>query len=70
MKRRPKLIFIHSSDELYGAVMLLEMVGALPPGVKIEVWLPNDLTHPEAPLCEGLDTSWRGSPTPCSPHHA
>ncbi|SEP61951.1 glycosyltransferase family 4 protein [Microlunatus flavus] len=45
------LIFIHPSDELYGADrMLLEMVDAARADARVgalEVWLPTDLTHPE-----------------------
>ena len=54
---RPVFLFVHSSDELYGADrMLLEMVEALPSGVRdgAEVWLPQDLEHPAAPLCDVL----------------
>jgi len=48
------LIFVHSSDELYGSDrMLLEMVKAAS-DVDVEVWLPTDLVHPRAPLCEEL----------------
>ena len=55
MTSRQKLIFIHSSDELYGADrMLLEMVGACTETVEVEVWLPNDLSHPRDPLCHEL----------------
>ncbi len=55
MTSRQKLIFIHSSDELYGADrMLLEMVGAATDTVEVEVWLPNDLKHPRAALCHEL----------------
>lgn len=49
------LIFIHSSDELYGADrMLLEQLAAVPPGVRTQVWLPTDLGHPGLPLCAEL----------------
>lgn len=50
------LIFVHSSDELYGSDrMLLEMVKAASADVDVEVWLPTDLPHhPRAPLCEEL----------------
>ena len=52
---RPKLVFIHSSDELYGADrMLLEMVSAMPATVETEIWLPTDLQHPELALCHHL----------------
>jgi glycosyltransferase involved in cell wall biosynthesis len=52
---RQKLIFLHSSDELYGADrMVLEMVRAVPDTVEVEVWLPNDLKHPPDALCQEL----------------
>jgi glycosyltransferase involved in cell wall biosynthesis len=52
---RQKLVLLHSSDELYGADrMLLEMVGAVTDTVEVEVWLPNDLTHPRDALCHEL----------------
>jgi glycosyltransferase involved in cell wall biosynthesis len=52
---RNGIIFIHSSDERYGADrMLLEMIAALPPEQPFEVWLPSDLDHVRAPLCELL----------------
>ncbi len=45
------LLFIHSSNELYGADrMLLELLDALPPAVSAEVWLPTDLPYGEEPL--------------------
>lgn len=51
----PKLLFIHPSDELYGADrMLLEFLAALDDEVQPEVWLPTDLRHPDRPLCESL----------------
>lgn len=50
-----KLIFLHPSDELYGADrILLELLAALPEGVAAEVWLPSDLEHPDVALCERL----------------
>lgn len=50
-----KMLFIHSSDEMYGADrMLLEFVEALPDGVSAEVWLPNDLQHVERAVCREL----------------
>jgi glycosyltransferase involved in cell wall biosynthesis len=49
------LLFIHPSDELYGADrMLLELIAALPPDSTAQVWLPTDLAHPNAPLCDEL----------------
>lgn len=51
------ILFIHPSDELYGADrMLLEVLEALPEGLSAEVWLPEDLEHPGSPLCEVLDS--------------
>lgn len=50
-----RLIFLHSSDELYGADrMLLEMVAAAADVADVQVWLPNDLAHPATPLCAEL----------------
>lgn len=50
-----KLIFIHPSDELYGADrMLLEMLEAVGDAAEVEVWLPNDLAHPKSSLCAEL----------------
>jgi glycosyltransferase involved in cell wall biosynthesis len=55
------LVFVHPSDELYGADrMLLEMVDAAraDPRVRsLEVWLPTDLDHPapELSLCGVLE---------------
>jgi glycosyltransferase involved in cell wall biosynthesis len=54
MSRHP-LVFVHSSDELYGADrMLLELVDAVPERAGCQVWLPTDLPHPAAPLCAEL----------------
>lgn len=45
-------VFLHPSDELYGADrMLLECLAAVPDGLEVEVWLPNDLAHPDLSLC-------------------
>lgn len=55
------LVFVHSSDELYGADrMLLAMVEAArqdPRVPALEVWLPTDLEHPapELSLCRVLE---------------
>jgi len=52
-------LFVHSSDELYGADrVLLYMVAALPDDVRAasRVWLPSDLSHGQFPLCERLET--------------
>lgn len=54
MSRAP-VVFIHPSDELYGADrMLLQFLEALPDGVAAEVWLPTDLVHPAGSLCAEL----------------
>lgn len=48
------MVFIHSSDELYGADrVLLDMLSALSDSwrSRTEVWLPTDLPHPETSLC-------------------
>lgn len=46
------LLFIHSSDELYGTDrVLLDSLDALPRQQEAEVWLPTDTTHPPAALC-------------------
>ena len=57
MTARPSsILFVHSSDERYGADrMLLELLDAVPEATAAEVWLPTDLEHPPAPLCELLD---------------
>jgi glycosyltransferase involved in cell wall biosynthesis len=53
---RHGLIFIHPSDELYGADrMLLELLQAVPSGMGVEVWLPTDLVHVQEPLCLELE---------------
>ena len=55
MPGKRRLIFLHSSDELYGADrMLIEIVEAARDLVDVEVWLPTDLAHPASPLCEQL----------------
>ena len=47
------LVFVHSSDELYGADrILLEMISAVPRGTEVEVWLPTDQTQHQ--LCTEL----------------
>src|SRR4051812_43386094 len=61
--RRPAgpLVFVHPSDELYGADrMLLAMVEAArddPRVPDLEVWLPTDLAHPapQLSLCRLLE---------------
>lgn len=52
-----RLIFLHSSDELYGADrMLLVMLACVESAVDVEVWVPNDLAHPpdDRSLCQEL----------------
>lgn len=52
------LIFVHSSDESYGAdQIVLDLFSALPVELRgrAEFWLPTDLTHGEAPLCQQLE---------------
>ncbi|KYH45867.1 glycosyltransferase family 4 protein [Branchiibius sp. NY16-3462-2] len=54
--RRRRLLFIHSSDELYGADrVLLDQILAIPNDVDVEVWLPDDLEHGAFPLCHRLE---------------
>lgn len=53
---RHGLVFIHPSDERYGADrMLLAMLASLPPRTEVEIWLPSDLDHPPMPLCTILE---------------
>jgi glycosyltransferase involved in cell wall biosynthesis len=53
---RAKFIFLHPSDELYGADrILLELTAAVPPGPDVEVWVPTDLVHSAHPLCRVLE---------------
>ncbi len=53
---RPRVLFLHSSDELYGADrMLLEIADAARSDVDVQVWLPTDLAHPTHPLCVELE---------------
>ncbi|MGI8760332.1 MAG: glycosyltransferase family 4 protein [Jatrophihabitantaceae bacterium] len=56
MSGRPDaFVFIHPSDELYGADrMMIEILAALPRDTPAQVWLPTDLQHPDAPLCAQL----------------
>lgn len=51
------MIAIHSSDEMYGAdrMLLQVLAGWADLGARIEVWLPDDLPHPDFPLCRRLD---------------
>ncbi|MFI7589620.1 glycosyltransferase family 4 protein [Spongisporangium articulatum] len=57
--RQDPILFVHPSDELYGADrMLLQMLDALEAfggRASAEVWLPDDLPHTDAPLCQVLE---------------
>lgn len=58
MTDSPTWLFVHSSDELYGADrVLLDIMRALPDAIRETaiVWLPSDLDHGEYLLCEELD---------------
>lgn len=57
MDPRMRLLFVHSSDELYGSDrMLLEVLDSLPARHRAGsvVWLPTDLPHVASPLCDRL----------------
>lgn len=55
MAPRDTLVFVHTSDEFYGADrILLDLLTAVPDSVPVEVWLPTDLPHPPRPLCDEL----------------
>lgn len=53
-----RILFIHPSDENYGADrVLLDILDSLPDTIRRErvcVWLPNDLPHGPNPLCREL----------------
>ena len=52
------LVFVHSSDEQYGADrILLDLYEALPPAwrTRAEFWLPTDVPHGSSPLCHQLE---------------
>ncbi|GAB3999293.1 glycosyltransferase family 4 protein [Nocardioides marmoraquaticus] len=52
------VVFLHSSDELYGADrVVLDLYRALPDAERAtaEVWLPTDVEHGSAPLCSVLE---------------
>jgi glycosyltransferase involved in cell wall biosynthesis len=58
MAHAGRVVFVHPSDELYGADrILLDIIGMLPPERRAvaEVWLPTDLEHVDAPLCVELE---------------
>jgi glycosyltransferase involved in cell wall biosynthesis len=51
-------VFVHSSDELYGADrVVLDIHAALPEEwrARAEFWLPTDIAHGTAPLCVELE---------------
>ena len=70
MPCRPRVVLIHSSDELYGADrMVLQVARAMKENldVELEVWLPDDAEHAEYPLCELLSDqgiAWRHTTIP------
>ncbi|WP_426228549.1 glycosyltransferase family 4 protein [Pseudarthrobacter sp. DSP2-3-2b1] len=50
-----KIVILHPSDELYGAdKVLMEVVGALQAEHDVQVWLPKDVTYPQAKLSSRL----------------
>ena len=52
------IVFVHSSDELYGADrVVLDIHAALPEEwrARAEFWLPTDVTHGASPLCVELE---------------
>jgi glycosyltransferase involved in cell wall biosynthesis len=59
--RRPErrgIVFVHPSDELYGADrVLLQILQSVPAELHddTEVWLPTDLEHPQTPLCVEIE---------------
>lgn len=55
---RRNIVFIHPSDELYGADrVLIEIVRGAPVEVETEVWLPNDVDYPRALLTRALQAA-------------
>jgi glycosyltransferase involved in cell wall biosynthesis len=49
------ILFIHPSDEMYGADrVLLEVIEAVPPQWEKEVWLPNDVEYEQRQLSNQL----------------
>lgn len=54
-REQPLIVFVHPSDELYGADrVLLEIVDAAPTDSRVEVWLPNDIDYGERLLTRAL----------------
>ncbi|HIY65694.1 MAG TPA: glycosyltransferase [Candidatus Agrococcus pullicola] len=53
--RRPRIVVIHPSDELYGAdKVLLEALRTAPADADLEVWLPTDVDYPRRELSQLL----------------
>ncbi len=55
---RDGLVFLHTSDEMYGADrVVLDLFDALPgpDRARAELWLPTDLPHGANPLCVALE---------------
>jgi glycosyltransferase involved in cell wall biosynthesis len=55
---RDRLVFVHSSDEMYGADrILLDVYDALPAPHRERAvfWLPTDVPHGRSPLCAELE---------------
>lgn len=66
--RDRRVLFLHSSIELYGSDrMLLAVLGTLPEGTRADVWLPDDVPFDEhglpAALTE-LGVAWSVRPVP------
>ncbi|MEW1810248.1 glycosyltransferase family 4 protein [Pseudarthrobacter phenanthrenivorans] len=61
----PRILFLHPSNELYGAdKVLLAILDALPAHYDVEVWLPQDVTYSENMLFNelrnrGIEVSFR-----------
>lgn len=58
MRDSTRMVFIHPSDELYGADrILLDLFAALTPDerARCEVWLPTDVPHGDRVLCVELE---------------
>lgn len=56
--RRPRVVVLHPSDELYGAdKVLLEVVEVLRDQGPLEVWLPDDVDYGDGPLSRQLAAS-------------
>ncbi len=54
-REQTSIVFLHPSDELYGADrVLLEIISAAPTDSRVEVWLPNDVDYGERLLTRDL----------------